>query len=90
MQLLYWMAVGLEYGLAFIAAVIGYSVLASTWEGYYGHRFLQTMHVLTMILISTVLPYGDFLLHLGYRQRGYTVKANEEPFPDSFELPRDY
>lgn len=41
-------------------------------------------------MVSSFWPYGDFLLHMGYRQRGYQVKQLEEPFPDGFEIPKDH
>lgn len=41
------------------------------------------------MILSTVIPHGDFLLHLGYRQRGYREKQLEEPFPEAFELPKE-
>ena len=79
-----------EFSAGILASSIGYGVLAHKWEGYYNHRFLQTLHCLTLIILSTVIPHGDFLLHLGYRQRGYLPKALEEPFPDGFELQKEF
>jgi hypothetical protein len=78
-----------EYVLGFVCSAVGYFMLQRQWEGYYGHRFLQFLHYLTMVLFSTIIPYGDFLLHMGYRQRGYHPKPLEEPFPDGFEFPRE-
>jgi hypothetical protein len=44
---------------------------------------------MTLALLSTIIPHGDFLLHLGYRQRGFKSKALEEPFPDGFEFTKE-
>jgi hypothetical protein len=42
------------------------------------------------LIISIYLPHGEFLLHFGYRQRGYNAnKGVEEPFPDGFEIPKE-
>ena len=63
-------------------------MLALKWEGYYNHRILQFFHCFALVLISSLIPHGEFLLHFGYRQRGYnTKKGVEEPFPDGFEIP---
>jgi hypothetical protein len=65
-------------------------LLALKWEGYYNHRVLQFFHYLTLVLFSSLIPHGEFLLHFGYRQRGYnTKKGVEEPFPDGFEIPKE-
>lgn len=79
----------LEYIFGFVCACIGYGILAHSWEGYYGHGFLKFLHCLTLIFLSTILPHGDLLLHLGYRQRGYQAKSLEEPFPDGFEFQKE-
>lgn len=79
----------IEYAGGFLFAAIGYALLARQWEGYHGHRFLHFLHYITLVFLSTILPHGDFLLHMGYRQRGYMTKALEEPFPDGFEFPRE-
>ena len=76
----------IEYCLGFLAALVGYGVLANQWEGYYNHKCLKTIHCLALIFLSTIIPHGDFLLHLGYYQRGYQKKGQEETFPDGYEL----
>jgi hypothetical protein len=49
---------------------------------------LQFFHYLSLVLFSSLIPHGEFLLHFGYRQRGYNIKKGvEEPFPDGFEIP---
>lgn len=77
-----------EIGLTLIISTIAYISLAVQWEGYYHHRLLQFIHTLTLIWIS-LIPYGSFFLHLGYRQKGYRVKGLTESFPDGFLLSRD-
>ena len=91
-QAMVWVGLGCEIFPSFVVASIGYSILGAGWEGYYGRRFLQIFHIIALSLFSTIVPHGDFLLHMGYRQRGYLEKGNgaEELFPDGFELPKDY
>ena len=74
----------------FVIAAVSFALLALKWEGYYSHRLLQFFHYLTLVLFSSIIPHGEFLLHFGYRQRGYnTKKGVEEPFPDGFEIPKE-
>ncbi|CDW73946.1 spry domain containing protein [Stylonychia lemnae] len=73
--------------LSFFIRLIAYIFLASMWEGYAHHGLLRFLHV-CMILFISLIPYGDFLLHLGYRQRGYLQQGSEEPFPDELNLPK--
>jgi hypothetical protein len=80
----------IEFAMYFVIAAISFAFLALKWEGYYGHRILQFFHYLTLVLFSSSIPHGEFLLHFGYRQRGYnTKKGVEEPFPDGFEIPKE-
>ena len=79
-----------EFPTYFVIAAITYAILALKWEGYYEHRLLQFSHYFVLVLISSIIPHGELLLHFGYRQRGYnTKKGVEEPFPDGFEIPKD-
>ncbi len=80
----------IEFALYFLIAAVSFALLALKWEGYYQHRCLQFFHYLFLVLFSSLIPHGEFLLHFGYRQRGYnTKKGVEEPFPDGFELPKE-
>jgi hypothetical protein len=87
--LLPFIGFGLELCGGLLCSLIGYGILASSWEGYFKRGCLKTVHCLTLILLSVIIPHGDFLLHLGYYQRGYQKKGQEEPFPDGFELQKD-
>lgn len=88
-QFLVFIGMIVEYSAGAFFAGIGYAILANQWEGYYNHKFLKFLHWLTLTVFSTIIPHGDFLLHLGYRQRGFQTRKLEEPFPDGFELPTE-
>lgn len=45
------------------------------------------MHFFTILIVSQ-FPYGDFLLHLGYRHNGILSQGVQEPYPTDFELPK--
>ena len=83
----FWAGLAVDLGLSFLLRLIAYSILASKWEGYYGKPGLKLLHV-KMILIVSQFPYGDFLLHLGYRQIGYRDSPVLEPYPEDFTLPK--
>jgi len=93
-DLYFWLPLlgfGIEISIGLLLNILGYFILAQSWEGYYRHRIIQAMHYLSMIFVSTIIPHGDFLLHMGYLHKGYN-KANEgieEPFPDGFEIPKE-
>ena len=80
---------GIEIFAGLLLSLIGYSELAKSWEGYHGHRVLQFIHYITIVLVSTIIPHGDFLLHLGYFHKGTNKIGIEEPFPDGFEIPKE-
>jgi hypothetical protein len=75
-----------EYCAALLVGLIGYWLLARQWEGYQEHGFLKILHYITIVLISTIIPHGDFLLSLGYKQIGFLNKGVEEKIPDGFEI----
>ena len=64
--LLPFIGFGLEIWGGLLCSAVGYGILAASWEGYYKHRCLKVAHCLTLILLSVIIPHGDFLLHLGY------------------------
>ena len=61
---------GVEIIVGFIISLIGYGKLVKSWEGYHDHRVLQFIHYITIVIVSTIIPHGDFLLHLGYSHKG--------------------
>lgn len=77
----------LEWVPSFVLHAIFYGILFIKMEGYYKHNGLKTFHYCMYVFIS-LLPHGDFLLHLGYKQIGFSIKGEEESFPVDFELPR--
>lgn len=88
----YWLhaiGFGIEIVVGFFMSLIGYFILAKSWEGYFSHRFLQFIHFFTILIVSTVIPHGDFFLHLGYMHKGTNKRGIEEPFPDGLEIPKD-
>jgi uncharacterized membrane protein len=88
--LIVYIGLGVEYFGAFLNALIFYGILCTEWEGYYNHKGLKMLHYFTLVFLSAILPHGDFLLHFGYRQRGYNKKTGiEEPFPDGFDIPKE-
>ena len=42
-----------------------------------------------IVIVSTIIPHGDFLLHLGCFHVGSNKIGIEEPFPDGFEIPKE-
>lgn len=88
----FWVPVvifGIELIAGFLLSLIGYGKLVKSWEGYHGHRVLQFIHYITIVIVSTIIPHGDFLLHLGYFHKGTNKIGIEEPFPDGFEIPKE-
>jgi hypothetical protein len=88
----YWMhalGFGIEIIIGFTMSFIGYAMLAKQWEGYFNHRFMQFIHYFTILVVSTIFPHGDFLLHMGYMHKGTNKRGKEEPFPDGFEIPKE-
>lgn len=65
----FWSGLGFDIGFSFFLRVFLYGHLALKWEGYEGHRFYHFLHYFTILMVS-LFPYGDFLLHLGYRHNG--------------------
>ena len=43
------------------------------------------------MFVSTAVPHGDFLLHMGYMQNGTknVIGIPEEPYPGTLELPEE-
>lgn len=78
-----------EYCCGFPIAFIFYGLLSRQWEGYYKRPCLKFFHWMALAFISTIIPHGDFLLHLGYRQKGFQQRTLEEPFPDGFEFTKE-
>lgn len=75
-----------EYVLNFFIRLIVFIHLARNWEGYQKFNHLKVLHVI-MYLILTIIPYFDFILHLGYKQVGFVQNGAEEQFPADFKLP---
>ena len=69
-----------EIIIGFIISLIVYGKLVKSWEGYHDHRMLQFIHYFTIVIVSTIIPHGDFLLHLGYSHKGTNKIGIEEPF----------
>jgi len=80
---------GIEYIIGCLMSIIGYAILAKSWEGYTDHRFYQFIHYITIAIVTSTVPHGDFLLHLGYFHKGSNKRGLEEPFPDGFEIPKE-
>ena len=79
----------IEIVVGVLLSIVGYAILAKSWEGYKDHRILHIIHYLSMVIISAVVPHGDFLLHMGYLHKGTNKRGIEEPFPDGFEIPKE-
>lgn len=82
---------GVEIIFGFIISLMGYGKLVKSWEGYHKHRVLQFIHYITIVVVSTIIPHGDFLLHLGYSHKGTNKIGIEEPFLgiDDYKIPKE-
>ena len=77
-----------DFCITFALRFVVYLILINNWEGYQSKNGLKCCQYLFYLLSTSIIPYFDLVIHLGYHQIGFKKIGTDEPFPVDFNLPQ--
>jgi hypothetical protein len=70
-----------EFLVSALIRLVVYGYLAYLWDGYGKCNVYRYVHFVTIWIVTSLVPFGDFLIHLGYKHEDKSRLYESEKYP---------